>query len=58
MKSNNAKTECDGLSYKDCELAILRSAVDKAEIIQQSKVIKSPELKKILSIVEKLLTFQ
>ena len=57
-KSNDTKTtktECDGLSYEDCELAILRSAINTAETIQQSKVIKSPELKKILSIVEKFI---
>ena len=44
--------QCKGLSFSDCELAILRTAVDKAEEIQGKKVANSPEIKRIIGIVE------
>lgn len=44
--------QCKGLSFNDCELAILRSAVDKAEQKQASKVVNSDEIKKMIHIVE------
>jgi hypothetical protein len=47
--------QCKGLSFSDCELAILRTAVDKAEEIQGKKVANSPEVKHIISIVENFL---
>ena len=40
------------MTFKDCELAILRSAVDKAEMRQGRNVANSPEIKKIIYIVE------
>ena len=43
---------CQQLSFADCELAILRQAIDKVDKIQGSKVVNSPEIKKIISIVE------
>lgn len=46
---------CKGLTFNDCELAILRTAVDKAEEIQGRKVANSPEVKQIMSIVEQFL---
>lgn len=47
------KEICDKkLSFEDCELAILRQAVDKAEEIQGEKKISSSETKKIIGIVE------
>jgi len=47
------KEICDKkLSFEDCELAILRQAVDKAEEIQGEKKISSAETKKIIAIVE------
>ena len=46
---------CKGLTYEDCELAILRSAVDKSEKIKGREKMQSPELKKIISIVENFL---
>lgn len=46
---------CKGLTFSDCELAILRSAVDKAEDIQGRKVANSPEVKHIIGIVENFL---
>jgi hypothetical protein len=52
MKHNDT---CKGLSFSDCELAILRTAVDKAEEIQGKKVANSPEIKRIIGIVENFL---
>jgi hypothetical protein len=47
---------CDKkMTFQECELAILRSAVDKAEAIQGKNVISSPEIKKIIEIVEEFL---
>jgi hypothetical protein len=43
---------CNGLNFSDCELAILRQAVDKAETIQGKQIANSPEIKRIISIVE------
>jgi hypothetical protein len=45
-------TLCKDLTFNDCELAILRLAVDKAEIIQGKNVANSPQVKRIISIVE------
>jgi len=49
MKKNNL---CKELTFSDCELAILRTAVDKAEEIQGRQTANSPEVKSIISIVE------
>lgn len=49
------ENQCKGLSFSDCELAILRTAVDKAEEIQGKQVANSPEVKRIISIVENFL---
>jgi hypothetical protein len=49
MKPNNV---CNGLTFSDCELAILRQAVDKAEERQGRKTANSPEIKRIIGIVE------
>lgn len=47
------KDVCDKkMTFQDCELAILRSAVDKAEERQGRKTANSPEIKRIISIVE------
>lgn len=46
------KDVCRGLSFSDCELAILRQAVDKAESKMGAKVVSDPEIKRIISIVE------
>lgn len=40
------------LSFQDCELAVLRSAVDLAESRQGKKMVNSPEIKEIIEIVE------
>jgi hypothetical protein len=50
MKTKNEI--CKGLTFSDCELAILRQAVDNAETIQGKQIANSPEIKRIISIVE------
>lgn len=45
-------TMCKNLSFEECELAILRSSVDKSEKIQGQKLLRSPETKRIIKIVE------
>ena len=47
------KNICDSkMSFEECELAILRSAVDKAEERQGRKEANSPDIKRIITIVE------
>ncbi len=43
------------MTFNDCELAILRTAVDKAEEKQGKEIANSPEIKKIIEIVESFL---
>ena len=50
----NSKT-CSGMSFSECELAILRSAVDTAEIQHGEEMVNTPRIKKILEIVEKFI---
>ena len=50
------KNICDSnMSFEECELAILRSAVDKAEERQGRKEANSPDIKRIINIVEAFL---
>ena len=50
------KDICDKkMTFQDCELAILRAAVDKAEDRQGRKSANSPEVKRIIGIVESFL---
>ena len=50
------KEICDKkMSFQDCELAILRTAVDKAEKKQGYTIANSQEVKRIISIVENFL---
>jgi len=46
------KNICKKLSFQDCELTILRAAVDKAEKKQGEKTANSEEIKKMILIVE------
>ncbi|MHA2082264.1 MAG: hypothetical protein ACXABD_00780 [Candidatus Thorarchaeota archaeon] len=43
------------MTFEECELTILRSAVDKAEKISSRQRIENPEIKKIIDIVETFL---
>lgn len=49
------KNICENLTFGDCELAILRAAVDKAEEKQGKKQTNSPDIKRIIGIVENFL---
>jgi hypothetical protein len=49
MKQQNV---CKDLNFADCELAILRMAVDKAEEKVSRRVVNSEEITKIIKIVE------
>ena len=47
---------CKNLSFEECELTILRASVDKSEIIQGKELLKSPETKKIIHVVEQFIS--
>jgi hypothetical protein len=50
------KTKCDKeLTFEECELAILRSAVDKNEKMIQYTEANKPEIKKMIAIVEEFI---
>ena len=50
------KNICDKkMTFNDCELAILRAAIDKAETKQSRKTANSLEIKQIIEIVEQFL---
>ena len=46
------KNECKGLTFEDCELTILRMAIDKAEEKMGKRIVKSDDIRKIIKIVE------
>lgn len=47
---------CDKkMSFEECELAILRAAVDKTESLQGEKLLNNPDIKNIISTVEKFI---
>jgi len=46
------KSVCKDLSFADCELAILRMAVDKAEEKMGKRIVNSEDVQKIIDIVE------
>tara|TARA_B110000971_G_scaffold22030_1_gene19937 strand:+ start:1438 stop:2928 length:1491 start_codon:yes stop_codon:yes gene_type:complete len=46
------KSQCKGVSFEECELAILRIAVDKADEKISRRNVNSPEISKIMTIVE------
>ena len=49
-------TDCKkNMSFEECELAILRQAVDKADVIEGENLLKDPEVKRIIKIVEDFL---
>jgi hypothetical protein len=45
-------SQCKGITFEECELAILRTAVDEAEQQQGAKSANSEEIKKMILIVE------
>ena len=52
MKEDNV---CKGLNFNDCELAILRMAVDKSQERIGKKIVNSPQIQEIIQIVEDFL---
>lgn len=54
MKENKqfTKNTCKGLTFQDCELAILRMAVDNAEEKLGKRVVSSEEIQNMIVIVE------
>jgi len=54
MKSKKQLTKniCKGLSFQDCELAILRMAVDNAEEKIGKRIVSSEEIKNMILVVE------
>jgi len=46
---------CDGLTFADCELSILRMAVDRVQEKTGEKLVRSDEIQKIIKIVETFL---
>ena len=54
MKSKHPT--CDSkMTYSECELTILRSAVDKADEQKGKRIVNSPEVQRMIQIVEKFL---
>ena len=49
MKDKNV---CKDLTFNDCELAILRMAVDRAEEKMAKRIVNSDDIKRIIHIVE------
>ena len=49
---NHNKPICKDLNFQDCELAILRMAVDNAEEKLAKRIVNSEEIKKMIVIVE------
>lgn len=43
------------MSYRECELAILRSAVDESDALKKDKLVRSDDIDKIIKILEKFL---
>ena len=54
MKYKNESCN-DDMTFEECELAILRHAVDETENIQAKKIAMNPDIKKIISILENFL---
>ena len=46
------KNDCKDLTFNDCELAILRMAVDKADEKMAKRIVNSDDIKRIIHIVE------
>ena len=59
MKDNKKRFDnklCDNkMSFEDCELAVLRHAVEETEKKQGTEKVNNEDVKKILSIVEDFL---
>ena len=54
-KKYNTNLCDDKMTFEECELAILRHAVDETDKIQKQKVASSPEIKAMFEILEKFI---
>ena len=45
----------DDMSFEDCELAILRHAVDETDVLQKQKIANSEDVKNMIQILENFL---
>lgn len=58
-KTNKNKYDSDlcdnSMSYRDCELAILRKAVDDSDAIKKDKLVRTDDIDKIIKILEDFL---
>jgi hypothetical protein len=45
----------DDMSFEDCEMAILRHAVDETDILQKQKIANSDDVKNMIEILENFL---
>jgi hypothetical protein len=53
INSNTVPKICnDNMNFQECEVAILRNAVEEAEEMNKKKIVNNDEIKKILKIVE------
>ena len=55
MKCKINKKVFDKMSFEECELAILRNAIDTAENIEGKKLLNNPQITRIIEIVESFL---
>jgi hypothetical protein len=54
--TNSTNKTCDNtMNFSECELAILRMQVDKAQDKIAKRIVNTPEIKKIISVVEKFI---
>ena len=51
----NTKICKDAMSFEDCELAILRQAVDETDVLQKQKIANSGDVKRMIEILENFL---
>jgi hypothetical protein len=54
-EDDDTVTTCKGLSFEDCQLNILRDAIDSAEKNLSKKVAQSPVVKNIFKIIEEFI---
>ena len=40
------------MTFSDCELTVLRNAVDKSDKIMQKKNLQDPEIRRMLNVIE------
>lgn len=56
IKKKYSSSECtDEMTFQECELAILRHAVDENDKVQRQKMVSGEEIKKMIDIVEAFL---